>query len=231
MGRLCRTCRGGKLRRHRMPQRNPRLGRRDSGAECRRLRTGGVRDDSRSRWCSIDNRCNSTTFNNAECGFGYRTSIFNTTERDRYIILRVTFALRRGGKTGDSLRRSAKGVCAERAPILRYRRCVQLYARFVTARRCSSSPAMTTLAARDLSSRIRLSLSITSKILRRACARVGSRCPVIPPVRGSANCPRHGWSNTPASPKGTVVVKREFPVDTRWRSSIAAERLRPTSSR
>ena len=38
------------------------------------------------------------TFTNEECGFGYRTSIFNTTERDRYIILRVSFSLRRGGK-------------------------------------------------------------------------------------------------------------------------------------
>jgi len=38
------------------------------------------------------------TFTNAECGFAYRTSIFNTTERDRYIILRVSFALSRGGK-------------------------------------------------------------------------------------------------------------------------------------
>jgi UDP-N-acetylmuramate dehydrogenase len=38
------------------------------------------------------------TFTNAECGFGYRTSIFNTVERDRYIILRVSFSLRPGGK-------------------------------------------------------------------------------------------------------------------------------------
>ncbi len=37
-------------------------------------------------------------FTNAECGFGYRTSIFNTTQCDRYIILRVSFALRRGGQ-------------------------------------------------------------------------------------------------------------------------------------
>jgi UDP-N-acetylmuramate dehydrogenase len=28
-----------------------------------------------------------------ECGFGYRTSMFNTSERGRYIILRVTYAL------------------------------------------------------------------------------------------------------------------------------------------
>jgi UDP-N-acetylmuramate dehydrogenase len=33
----------------------------------------------------------------ADCGFAYRTSIFNTTERDRYIILQVTYALRPGG--------------------------------------------------------------------------------------------------------------------------------------
>jgi len=38
------------------------------------------------------------TFTNPECGFGYRASIFNTTERERYIILRLSFSLRRGGK-------------------------------------------------------------------------------------------------------------------------------------
>jgi UDP-N-acetylmuramate dehydrogenase len=37
-------------------------------------------------------------FTNAECGFAYRTSLFNTTERDRYVILRVSFVLQRGGK-------------------------------------------------------------------------------------------------------------------------------------
>lgn len=38
------------------------------------------------------------TFTNAECGFGYRASVFNTTEHERYIILRVSFSLHRGGK-------------------------------------------------------------------------------------------------------------------------------------
>lgn len=32
-----------------------------------------------------------------ECGFRYRTSIFNTTERGRYIILRVSYGLTQGG--------------------------------------------------------------------------------------------------------------------------------------
>ena len=31
------------------------------------------------------------------CGFGYRSSIFNTTERGRFIVLRVSFALQPGG--------------------------------------------------------------------------------------------------------------------------------------
>jgi len=33
-----------------------------------------------------------------DCGFAYRSSIFNTTQRDRYIILSVDFALRRDGR-------------------------------------------------------------------------------------------------------------------------------------
>ena len=40
----------------------------------------------------------SRTLSNPDCGFAYRSSIFNTTERNRYIILQVTFALREGAK-------------------------------------------------------------------------------------------------------------------------------------
>jgi UDP-N-acetylmuramate dehydrogenase len=36
-------------------------------------------------------------FDNARCGFGYRTSIFNTSARGRYVIMRVTFALTPSG--------------------------------------------------------------------------------------------------------------------------------------
>jgi len=35
---------------------------------------------------------------NAECGFSYRRSIFNTSERGRYIVLEVTYRLREGGE-------------------------------------------------------------------------------------------------------------------------------------
>ncbi len=38
------------------------------------------------------------TMSNADCGFRYRASIFNTRERGRYVILRVSFQLRPGGK-------------------------------------------------------------------------------------------------------------------------------------
>lgn len=37
-------------------------------------------------------------FEKEDCRFGYRTSIFNTTQRDRYIILRVTFAVVHSGE-------------------------------------------------------------------------------------------------------------------------------------
>lgn len=35
---------------------------------------------------------------NAECGFSYRTSIFNSTERNRYVVLAVSFALKTNGE-------------------------------------------------------------------------------------------------------------------------------------
>jgi len=38
------------------------------------------------------------TFSNADCGFAYRTSIFNTTERDHYVILQVSFVLHEGAQ-------------------------------------------------------------------------------------------------------------------------------------
>ncbi len=35
-------------------------------------------------------------FSNADCGFAYRTSLFNTSHRDRFIVLQVAYALERG---------------------------------------------------------------------------------------------------------------------------------------
>jgi UDP-N-acetylmuramate dehydrogenase len=36
---------------------------------------------------------------NQDCRFSYRASIFNTTERDRYVVLAVTYALHLGGES------------------------------------------------------------------------------------------------------------------------------------
>lgn len=38
------------------------------------------------------------TLANADCRFTYRTSIFNSTERDRYVVLSVTFELQKNGR-------------------------------------------------------------------------------------------------------------------------------------
>lgn len=37
-------------------------------------------------------------FSNADCGFAYRSSIFNTSKRGQYIILSVSFAVHQGGR-------------------------------------------------------------------------------------------------------------------------------------
>jgi len=48
---------------------------------------------------SLDRDTNSIEeLSGRDCDFGYRTSIFNTTHRDRYIILKVAFSLRPYGK-------------------------------------------------------------------------------------------------------------------------------------
>jgi UDP-N-acetylmuramate dehydrogenase len=48
---------------------------------------------------ALDLQSGSTvTISNADCGFGYRSSAFNTTKRGRYIILAVSFRLRPGGE-------------------------------------------------------------------------------------------------------------------------------------
>ena len=52
-----------------------------------------------------------TTFRNEDCGFGYRSSMFNSADRDRYIILHVSFALRKGGSSDASICGPAENVC------------------------------------------------------------------------------------------------------------------------
>jgi UDP-N-acetylmuramate dehydrogenase len=55
------------------------------------------------------------------CGFRYRTSIFNTTERGRYIILRVNYRLKRGGspilKYADLQKYFAERLAEKKTPL------------------------------------------------------------------------------------------------------------------
>jgi UDP-N-acetylmuramate dehydrogenase len=54
------------------------------------------------------------------CGFRYRTSIFNTTERGRYVILRVNYRLKRGGapslKYADLQKHFAERLAEKKTP-------------------------------------------------------------------------------------------------------------------
>ncbi len=58
------------------------------------------------------------TVTNTECVFTYRTSIFNSTQRNRYIVLSVTFALEKGG-TPKTVYKDLIGHFGERQPSLR----------------------------------------------------------------------------------------------------------------
>ncbi len=49
-------------------------------------------------------------FSNAECGFAYRRSRFNTEDRGRYVVTRVDYRLDSGRSTDSALCRFAKGV-------------------------------------------------------------------------------------------------------------------------
>jgi UDP-N-acetylmuramate dehydrogenase len=58
------------------------------------------------------------TMVNAECGFAYRSSLFNTTERGRYINLQVSFALRPGGEPTLRYADLQKHFADKRSPTL-----------------------------------------------------------------------------------------------------------------
>ncbi len=58
------------------------------------------------------------SFCNPACEFAYRTSIFNTTQPGRYVVLAVTFALEPGGAPGISYADLQKYFAARAAPTL-----------------------------------------------------------------------------------------------------------------
>jgi UDP-N-acetylmuramate dehydrogenase len=58
------------------------------------------------------------TLANADCGFSYRASIFNTTERDRFIVLSVTYSLTQDGASLITYK-DLKDIFGDRAPSLK----------------------------------------------------------------------------------------------------------------
>ncbi|MGC2695252.1 MAG: UDP-N-acetylmuramate dehydrogenase [Candidatus Angelobacter sp.] len=67
--------------------------------------------------------------NNAQCGFAYRTSRFNTDLRDRYIVLEVSYLLLRNGvprvEYADLKKFFAERVCPEQPTLLEVRDAVR----------------------------------------------------------------------------------------------------------
>lgn len=73
-----------------------------------------------------------TCFTNRDCQFDYRSSLFRTHEKDRYVILSVTFRLKRGGKAAvrypelrqhlESRGESVKDLARVRSAVIAIRR-------------------------------------------------------------------------------------------------------------
>ena len=83
-----------RLWRHRVPRRNSRHRGRNPRAKRRRLRPGGRRNDRRRSGCFDRNKLTFSELPAADCGFSYRRSIFNSTQRERFIVTRVDYKLR-----------------------------------------------------------------------------------------------------------------------------------------
>lgn len=61
---------------------------------------------------------------NADCGFTYRTSIFNSTERDRYVVVSVSYVLRPGGAPNVEYKDLKERFSGERPGLIDVRRAV-----------------------------------------------------------------------------------------------------------
>ena len=93
-------------------------------------------------------------FSNAECGFSYRKSRFNTVDRGRYVVTRVDYRLRRAASRhwpmpiSERISRAGK---SRRRSVRLPKRCAES----ARAKACCWSRAIRIAAARGASSRIR----------------------------------------------------------------------------
>ena len=88
----------GQVCRGRVPRRHSRHSGRHAGTKCRRLWAGGGlghRARAGLRSCRAQSF---VEFTAAECGFAYRRSRFNSTDRGRYIVTRVDYRLKQAAQ-------------------------------------------------------------------------------------------------------------------------------------
>ncbi len=163
---------------------------------------------------------------NRDSGFAYRTSIFNTRERGRYIVLRVSFALMPGGSPhieyADLKRhfagRSTPPTLAETREAVRAIRLGKAMLIVPGDDDCRSAGSFFKNPVRGAGG------AGTIAISRRAGSQLSGQ------GRHGARSRRLGWSSTPASPKACRVGRWASRASTRWPSSIAGAQPPPTSS-
>ena len=78
-------------------ERDSRLRRRNAGSKCRCIRARNFRSVVDVRAYDSTARDRYEPFHGEQCQFAYRTSLFNTTARDRYIVLQVGYCLNNSG--------------------------------------------------------------------------------------------------------------------------------------
>ena len=133
------------------------------------------------------------------CGFTYRSSIFNTTERGRFVILRVVYALAPGGEprlTYADLKRHFEG--RETAPNLAETREAVRHIRALKGMLLVAGDPDCQSAGLG-SSRIRCSARSSMKSCGHELSPRGFRCPAIPRWKRTRKFQRHGWWRNPDS--------------------------------
>ncbi len=169
---------------------------------------------------------------NEDCRFRYRSSLFNTSARGRYIVTAVTFRLSPERPAQPHLRRPRQSASPGRTP--RRSRSTTPSARSAAPKACSSHPGDPD--ARSAGSFFKNPIVPTSVLedLARTLAIDPARIPHWPaPSVGTdraSSSPPPGSSSRPASTKASPSATPASPPATPSPSSTAAEPPTPTSS-
>ena len=169
-------------------------------------------------WCSISKDGQIRELCAEACGFQYRTSIFNTSERGRFIILRVTYALTPGGKPRIEYRRPEKtfrGLSAD-----------SLFDRHPGSGAADTRRQGHADHSRGRGLPQRRFVLQESRTRRRPIRRVDQaggcardcRSPAIPRSMPRRKFPPPGWWSTPASARAIAAAGSAFRANMPWPS-------------